>query len=792
MFKHFLLGVLRQFARQKAYSLITVFGLAIGLACFLTTAGWLRFETSFDSSWSNGDRIARVIGTQPFATGDFQLAALPFKLAPALAEEFPGIEQIARVQSPSSLLLAHGEKRFYENSVFYADSNILEIFELPLSAGEKSTALLGQDRAVLSSEVAEKYFGREDPIGQTIRLDNRVDLLITGVFEPVPLNVCFRPGVLVTMNTHAAVAAGTYLHDWRTNAYNTFVLLRAGIDRDGLVARMKDILTRFRPDGTPPRLSLEPLRELHLTPNLQGDYGQTRSKTLLWMFGATALLVLFIACVNYTNLATARAVSRDREIGVRKVLGADRRKLLAQFFGESFIVTGFAMLLALVFSELIAIGASRWYGAQWGHYSGFDFTSFGIILCVWLVTAFGAGIYPAISLSALPPVLMLRPLATGTSRATIFRGALVVLQFVVSIALIIGTITIYRQLSFFASHDAGFNREQIVTVPLAGQELREQVPALKAALASHPAVRSVTAMGALPSANQQSSASFNWEGGPPDQQLLFNLNVIDENYLETFGLTLVAGRNFRPDEPQSETSTPCLINETAAAKMGWSDPVGRNIIQPPELKINVIGVVKDYNYASLHLPIRPLMLYTDPARPTNLAIKISTDNYSKTLSELEALWSRVVPARPFNYAFLDASFAAAYQAEQQAGKILLMFTALAITLACLGLISLASYRIARRTKETGIRKVLGASVSSLFVLHAREFVIWIVIANIVAWPIAYVAMQKWLENFAYRVDIAWWSMVVAGLGALALSLLTIALQTLKAATNNPVRSLRYE
>ena len=792
MIKHFLIGILRQAARQKTYTTITIIGLAIGLASFLVTASWIRFETGFDSNWLNHDRIARVIGSQQFAADGQRLAALPFNLAPVLAQEFPEFEQVARVQSPASLLFAVDDRRFYETSVFYADSNILEIFDLPLRFGQRASALNGPNQAILSAEAAEKYFGSSDPIGKSIRIDNRDDLAVTGVMEPLPFNISFRPNILVTMNTHATVAAGTYLHDWRTNAYGTFVLIADGANATTINSKIRDVLSRYRPDGTPPQLSIQPIREVHLTPNLQGDFAVRSSKLLLWVFGATALAVLIIACVNYTNLATARAISREREIGVRKALGADRMRLMMQFFGESLVASGLAMIVAIVTSEFIVIGANRWFDSNLRQYFRFDWPALVTIVGTWLVTSIGAGLYPALHLSSLRSALAIRSSGNVSTHPSALRASLVILQFVASIALIIGTVTIYRQLNYFNSRDIGFDKDQIVTVALPGQELKEKVPALKAALGSHSAVKSVTAIGALPSSQQQSSASFNWEGGPPDKQLLFNLNVVDEDYLETFGLELASGRNFGGAVSESETSMPCIINETAAKSMGWDEAVGRNIIQPPELKINVIGVVKDYNYASLHLPIRPLMLYMDPSRPTNMAIKISTSDLSATLVELEKLWSEVVPERPFNYSFLDVSYAKAYQAEQQAGRILLLYTAIAIAIACLELISLASYRIARRTKETGIRKVLGASIASIVVLHTKEFVLWILVANVIAWPIGYLAIEQWLQNFAYRVDVSWWSLAFAGFGALLIALLTVAIQTLKSATSNPVKSLRYE
>ncbi len=792
MIKHYLMVAWRQFARQRAYSVLTILGLGLGLACFLVTTSWLRFETSYDRDWPNGDRIVRVIGKQGFATGDFHIAPMPFNLAPVLAAEFPEFGQVARVQAPASLLFAVGEKRFYESSVYYADSNILEIFALPLQRGDRATVLRGPDKVVLSDAVARRYFGDEDPLGKSIRLDNRVDLTVSGVLEPLPQNLSFRPEIVVTMSTHAATAAGTYLHDWRTNAYHTFALLRSSSVPIGTDARFVDILQRFRPDGTPPQLQLQPIREMHLTPNLQSDFGIRRAPALLWMFGLTALFVLIIACVNYTNLATARALNRDREIGVRKVLGAGRPRLIAQFLGESLLTAGAATAFSLVVAELLMIAANRWLGSPVERFYALDLPSLGIIVAVWLLVGLGAGLYPALWLSALRPAITIRRDHGSASLASVLRNGLVIVQFVASIVLIISTFTVYRQLEYFNSRDLGYNRSQIITVPLAGQELKDLVPALKAALGSHAAVQSITAIGSLPSSAQQSSASFNWENGPPDQQLLFNLNVVDEDYLATFGIQLVAGRNFDPTQAASENSLPCLINETAATRLGWTDPVGRNLIQPPDLKINVIGVMKDYNYASLHLPIRPLMLFMDPTRPTNLAIKVASNNLSTTLAELQQLWTQVAPSRPFNYSFLDDSFAASYQSEQTAGSILLMYTILAVLIASLGLISLTSYRIARRTKETGIRKVLGASIGSLISLHLREFVVGIVIAGIIAAPIGYFAMQSWLSNFAFRVDIAWWTFVLAGLGALMAAILTVLMQTTKAATANPVQSLRYE
>ena len=783
MIAHYLRLFLRQFLRQKTYQLISICGLTVGIAAVIVMAAWIRFETSYDDSLANSDRIVRIFEIQEYPNGNLDVAVTPFPLAPALARDFPEVESALRLWYGPGIVLSRDDKRFFESGIIYADSSFFEVFSYGLISGKATEALKRKNSMVISQAIAEKYFPNQDPIGQTLKMNGDQDLLITGVMAPLPKNSHISTSIVISMPTASEGWPAQRRESWGLNGYSTYLLLGKGTDRVAFAARLEHALTEFRGKESTTRLYAQPVTDIHLGRVLVADNADVTDPKRLWVFVSAAFLVLLIACINYVNLATARAGLRFREFGVRSCLGAEIGQIRRQVIAEALAASAFASVLALVVAELVFPLLRNVLSPDLPRESLHSVFTLSILPIVWALTGLAAGLYPALMLASRAPARMLRDQRTQGGR---MRQLLVVVQFALSVILIMLTFVILRQQQYMRSSSIGADAEQLLVIPLRGDEAQQHYEILRDQLRLLDGVESVSAVGQLPNQIVWSS-TYNWEGQAPDQEVLFNTNPVDDQFVETFELKFAAGRNF----DQSETSV-CLINETALKQIGWTEAVGKMMFLQDSTPATIVGVLKDFPFSSLRDEIAPLVLVPQAGGYSNLIVRVNLRDIDGTLKRIEETSDRILPNTPYRSFFFDVAFDRLYGAEIRMQQTLTVFATLAIVLACLGLFGLATFSIERRTKEVGVRKVLGASVSSIVSLHIREYLLWLLIANLIAWPVGLLLTRQWLAGFAYRTDVPWWLFVAAGIITLLLALLTVATQTIKAANTDPIKSLRYE
>jgi putative ABC transport system permease protein len=784
---------LRRLRLQKTYSLINLGGMALGLACTLMIFIWVRDELGFDRFHTKADRIYRVV----FSTSDDGSptnANGSFGVGPALKKDFPEVLESVRIkkmeQNPKRYV-GHQDKKFYEPRFFFAEPSLFTVFDFPLVRGDAATALRDPNTIVLTEDMARKYFGDDDPIGKVIEADPYNDgklmlFRVTGVARNVPRQSHFHFDFLASYNSlreDTLPLSGFYQH-------YTYVLLKDRSSAASLAPRLLDFLKRNWQEDPWYTISFQPLRAIHLRSGLRSEIEPMGNRLYVYVFSAIALAVLLIACINFMNLATARSAKRAKEVGIRKAVGAPRSQLVRQFLGESLstsaISTGGAFLLIASalpwFNRLTGKGLTAASLAD----PSLLLAAAAIALAVGLVS----GIYPALFLSGFQPVQTLKAKAGHTASGATLRRALVVFQFVLSIGIICSTLVIRDQMTYIRSRDLGFDRDQILVIPLNG-EVRRNYEGFRNELLKNPGVENATTSAFVPTGGS-AHYPMNFEGGA--QGLTQVLYVVDKEFVATYGLTLLAGRTI--ERPASKDGPlEFLISEQSAREAGWASPqdaVGKRADLEGQGG-QVVGVVKDINIYSLHTPAYPIVYIVTPVAMHNyLSVRIKTLNVPETLAHIQKTWRASVPSYPLDYMFLDASFEQLHNAEQRMSEMFAIFSFLAITVACLGLFGLAAYTAEQRTKEIGVRKVMGASASSIYVLLSQEFLKWVVLANVVAWPIAYYAMSTWLRNFAFRVEIDWAIFPLAAAAALAVAALTVGAQTLRAAWANPVDSLRYE
>ena len=811
MFRNYLTVAVRHLNRQKGYSFINVMSLALGIACALLILLYIRDELSYDRYHEKADRIFRVIseerdGDQVVRTAEVMMPTVKF-----MREDFPEVEEMVRFIPPGNAwMIKHGDRGFYERNFYLADSSVFNVFDVPLLVGDPRTALTGIDKVVLSESIARKYFGDENPIGKILDAEGAFHFEVTGVMRDLPGNTHLGFDILAAfrIQEHYADKPGD-VWDWRKSY--SYVLLREGSDPDELEAKLPAFVEKYvgdRYDGQATSLTfrLQPITDIHLHSHLERELGPNSDVRYVYLFGAVAVFIILIACINFMNLATARSAGRAAEIGLRKTFGAVRSQVILQFISESMIMTGLAVCLAI----LLAVSSLPWFSLVTGKPMSLDadtaWFALGAVLVIGAVAGFVAGSYPALYLSGLAPVHALGATRSpGTGNATI-RRILVVGQFVISIALIICTGVVYSQLDFIRARNMGLNTDQVVAVPQTFAPVITKSRIYKARVKEIPGVVNVSMSFLLPGhKNAVVPIKVRRPGQDESSKIDMNQAWTDDEFFETFGIELVAGRNFDSAFPGDWTPTGAVvINEAAVARLGYEsagEAVGveidgiEELIQDSdeqgELRPSIVGVVKDFHYATLHEPIEPLVLF--PNYPGGFAmIKIDAGRLPEGLSAIEEAWREVNPDFAFEYFFVEDTFARLYESEQRFGRVFVSFAALAVLIACLGLVGLSSFTAERRRKEIGVRKVLGASIPSLFGLLSSEYFRLVIVAIVLAWPVAFAAMNTWLEGFAYRVDLDWTTFIVAGLLAMAIALLTVGFQAVRAAAANPVESLRME
>ncbi|MGD9178315.1 MAG: ABC transporter permease [Desulfobacterales bacterium] len=799
MFTNYFKTALRNIRRHKVYAIVNIIGLSIGMACMILILRWVQYELSFDRYHENADRIYRLVTDMDLGKMRGRYAVSNYIAGKTLARDYPEVEKSVRFQKvPFKLLFQYDDIQFYEDNICLADSTVFDIFTFPLIQGDPHNALNSAFSIVITEDLAQKYFGDNDPIGRIIRANNDVDLTVTGIMQNVPRNSHFLFDALVSFEILRHIHENYQKEieeDWMDHDNYTYLLLQKAYDYRDLEKKFpafieKHMGTTLEAIGGKVEYFLQPLTQIHLKSKLEFDTNNTDIVYVL-AFSMIAIFVLCIACINFMNLSTGRSVSRAKEVGVRKAQGAQRSNLIHQFLCEAFLWSclSFAGSLGLV---EITLPFFHWL-------SGIDLSSISIFRpwfilgCLGLIlfVTFVAGIYPAVYLSGFQTIqVQTGRLKTGPAGSP-FRNTLVVGQFTISIGLIIVSAIIFAQIHYMKHERLGFNKNRIVVLRMIGDSFEKSIQTIKTELSSCSGVIDVTASSHVPGGFSGWHA-FVPQGYRLDQTQVMASISIDPDFIPMMGIQIVDGRNFSDDiiEDQAES---ILINEEAAKRFGWKDPVGktiRNLLN--ETNKTVIGVVSNFHLRSLHHHLMPLYIDYNPSNLGYVSIKIKPDELSKTLHFLRQKWVEITPAQTLDYFFLAEAFDQQYRDDEKLGIILSNFSTLAILIACLGLFGLASFTVEKRTKEIGIRKALGASVFSIIVLLLKEFTKLILLANVIAWPIAFFTMNRWLQNYAYRIEIGLSAFVLAGLIVLVIALLTAGYQAIKAARANPVDALRYE
>jgi len=800
MLKNYLKIAFRSLKRHKGYSFINISGLAIGMAVCMLISIWILNELSYDRFHEKADRICRI--TIDLELGSTLHAPVSLTAAgPALEFDFPEVITAARIDRPNRVSVKYEDRLFQEADVSYAENAIFDIFTFPFVSGDPKTALEAPYSVVVTESMARKYFGDEDPLGKILRFNNEKDFSVTGVVEDVPPNSHFRFNMLRSFQT--LIAEGDVRDDmWFDLRFYTYLLLDAHVDAKKLEQKLPGFADKYlgkalKASGGSIQMHLQPLKSIHLYSDFERDISTNSDIATVYLFSGIALFVLLIAGINFINLSTARSATRAQEVGMRKTLGAVRNRLIGQFLGESLINSLIAMALAIMLIQLSLPLFNSVIGSE---------LALNIVQTPWLISGFlglavivgmFAGSYPAFFLSSYNPVQVLKGHRKAGGVNSRLRRILVIFQFAISIGLIAGTIVVYKQIVFMKNKELGFDKEQVVIIPQMTENLRKSYRSIRTELLSLPGVIDVGASDLVPSRGHL-IAPFLPEGFPDDQRMTMDYMDVDDHYIPMMGMEVVAGRNFSEDfatDPEESV----IINETAAKKIGWDNAVGKRFVfrPPPDsggevFYVSVIGVVKDFHLHSLRQRIDPLIIFFDYDSLLTLSIRIASDNIPHTVGLLEKKWKELDPNRPFNFLFLDDSFDSLYRKEERLKNITFYFSFLAVFIGCLGLFGMASFTAEQRTKEIGIRKVLGASVPRIVCLLAKEFVLLVVVANLIAIPVAYFAMNRWLQSFAYRMAIHPLVFVLSTALSLSIALITVSYQAVQAALSNPADSLRYE
>lgn len=801
MFKSYLKITLRNLLRHKVYSFINLAGLAMGMTCCFLILLYMQDELRYDRFHEKADRIYRIAWLN-----EHPQTRTPHPMAQALVKDLPEVENAVSLSplwgpglTRRIFSMRYGDKRFDETNVLSVDTTFFKVFSFPFLKGDPQTALQEPFAVIISERIAQKYFGEEEALGKVLRVDNDVDLKVTGVVRNVPVQSHFHFDFLIPYTLLKPRETGSY-YTWEDFGHYNYILLKPGADPKAVEAKIPNWVGGYL--GWPEewlatlragriRFALQPVTDIHLRSHLAWELEPNSDIAYVYLFTAIAVFILLIAGINFMNLATARSATRAKEVGMRKVLGAVRWQLIGQFLGEALLLSVTALLVAIAAVELLL--------PAFNSLSGRELTVsfleqpqiiFGMLLLTVLVGIF-SGSYPAFFLSAYQPVKVFKGEIKAGARSARFRRVLVVAQFALSIALIAGTAIVSAQLHFLRTQKLGFDKAHVVVLRLKNRAMRAQYETIKTELLRAPEVLRASAMSNVPGGRFNNN-SIQWRPEEDDQDA--SQMRVDYDFFATLDIPLAAGRAFQK-EMATDADSAFIINESAARLFDWDTAVGKRITwfdDDNTRRGTIIGVVKDFHFQSLHTRIAPLIMNIGPNSFNYMLVKISPNDIANTLAHLERVWKKFDPEFDFEYSFLDADFDQLYRAEGRIQTLFSYFTFLAIFIACLGLFGLASFTTQQRTKEIGVRKVLGASVAGVVSMLSKDFLKLVLLANLFAWPVAYFAMRLWLQDFAYRTSLGLWTFVWAGALALLIALLTVSFQALKAALANPVEALRYE
>ncbi|MCU0324599.1 MAG: ABC transporter permease [Spirosomaceae bacterium] len=807
MIRNYLKIAFRNLQRNKVYSAINIGGLAIGMATCLLITLYVLDEISYDRYHQKADRIYRIDFDVKFGGQDRSFATVSDGMGAALKNDYPFVETFARLR-PIDILVKKGNQRIRENMSIFADNSVFEVFDIPLIEGDAKTALKEPFTIVVDEKTAQKYFGKAKALGMTMTIDEKA-YKVTGVMKNIPENSHFAGrNMILSMESSADSRA----KNWLNNNFFTYLVLKEGTKPEQLQSQFESVVKKYmmpqfrsvmginsmdelKKSGNRVTLGLTPLTDIHLHSDKFFELSPNSSIQYVYIFSAIALFILLIACVNFMNLSTARSVNRAKEVGVRKVMGSVRTMLMSQFLSESILMSiiafilglGIAILILPFFNDLSAKSLSLSFIKK----PLLLFTLFGFAIIVGLL----AGIYPALFLSSFKPISVLKGKLSTTTKGSYLRSGLVVFQFFASIFLIISTIVIYCQLDFIQKQNIGFNRQQVIIIKDTNL-LENGLESFKNELLQISDVKSATISAFLPTPSYRNNTIF-WPEGQlgADNGITMQFWEVGFDYTKTLKMQFVAGRDF--DKTMPTDSSAIIINETTAKQTGYKNPIGQKLYTYGNnlkdlIPYTIIGVVKNFNYASLRENVASLSMCIAKRPYGMISVRVHSDNFKQSIAKIEEKWKARAGGTPLNYEFLDDAFDNMYRNEQRIGKVFISFAVLAILIACLGLFGLAAFTVEQRTKEIGIRKVLGASVTSITTLLSRDFLKLVFVSIVIASPIAYYFMDKWLSDFVYRIKIEWWIFASAGILATLIAFVTVSYQAIKAALVNPMKSLKTE
>ena len=795
MIKNLLLVALRNFRRDKWYSLLNILGLTIGIAFSVLLIFYIKDELSYDRYNKNADRIYRIASyVREPEKDEMRWASSPFPLGPALKKDYPEVEETVRFVDAGKTMYKNGDLHFYEDKIYYADSSLFKVFSYSFLEGNPRTALVEPKSMVLTRSVAEKYFGKNQPaLGKSLQNDKGEVYKITGVITDVPKNSHLRFNLVISEST----LPKDFANSWGGFGFYNYVMLKPNTDAAALEKKLLPLYDKylapiFAQFQIKIHFGLQPISSIHLYSNLDGEPEELGSISYIYIFSAVALFMLVIACINYMNLTTARSARRAKEIGIRKVTGSSQALLVAQFLIESLLTAVFSLLLSIGLILLLLPVFNQVSGKSISFAALLDPSTFPILLAIILFVGLLGGSYPAFYLSKFNPVSVLKGSLSKSSSNAVLRKVLVVIQFSISMVMIICTLVVYRQLNYIRNKDLGFNKEQVLSITAnTDKDIRSMILSFKNKVRNNPQVISVSTAGNYPGGQNMGFNLYSVESKNGFVEKGVDNYGVDEDYFKTLGIGLKTGRNF---SGLSDTLKSIIVNENMVRYFGWENPIGKRVRFPKDttgFTMEVIGVIQDFNQKSLYNPISPLLLVYRP-NSNSIQIKLDTKNIPAAIAQIENAWKTTFPELPFSYSFLDQDFDSQYMADQKRGKLFTSFSILTILITCLGLLGLIAFTTEQRQKEISIRKIMGAGLREITPLITKSFVLLVGLSCLIAFPVAYYFMNKWLKIFTYNTGLTPMPFLLAAIAVLFITLATVLFHTVRAGLANPVKSLRSE
>lgn len=797
MFRNYYRIAIRHLQRHKFLTAINVFGLAVGMACCILIVLYVRDELSFDRFHHKADRIYRLTKAESNSgNGSMDHGAnTQIAVGPALKKEISGIKDVVRIFTPGTTLYTYGDKKILEARTGYADASFFRMFDFPLLEGDPATALRAPYTVVLTASAAKRYFGQESPLGKLLKVGNKYNCTVTGVAADMPANTDLRMDVIQSFAT--LTSENRRWEDmWFMFTNNvTYVELAEGVTPAQLTPLLKNFVElhigeTIRKYGIEFFLELQPLKHIHLHPD--SDSGGPDNTPMIWLYAAIAAFIVVIACINFMNLTTARANERAKEVGLRKVLGAERKSLVLQFLTESLVISLLSLTGALLLVLLFMPVFNNITGKELALFASADMSVYGGLLLLVTVVGLLAGSYPALYLSGLIPVKVLKGSFITPGAKIFVRRCLVISQFAIAVVLIVASVVVYTQLRFWQQKNLGFDKDRLVNVYLDGIDSKAKL--LCTAVKELPEVQQASLSNFLIGVGIMNGTAIAREGVDSKESFVANVISGDDALLKTTGIKLIAGRDFDPTMATDSTAA-FIVNRAAAKRLGFTDPLGKRIEwRPGNLTKHgtIIGMVEDFNFRSLHYQIDPVVYQIRPEDAEVLTVRLAPGDSQKQLASIERVWNRLAPDSPFNFSFTDQALQQQYTGERTMGRIFGIFASLAVFIACMGLLGLSMLIARQRTKEIGIRKVLGASVAHVSALLSRDFLKQVLAGIAIGLPIAWYSMERWLSSFAFRIHLYWWLFVLTAFVVILIALFTVGIQSVKAALMNPVKSLRTE